>query len=264
MSKKIPIKEPDLKEVEKRLVVAIGKQRKEVIGYTLVTILCTPFFVAIAGIIVFFILIFIFSYGTRYGDIEYFSTWSAVYTSLNFFLGSMIMFVLRYSNPPEEPHEFDIGWLGGIVLFIILLIFTYATDYQQEFPRFFGIVYTILGIIILVLNGSVYMNNPVPEDSNTENPFLSLILLFFAFIAMSYGEISRGSWLFFPPKSDEIRLSAWILCRLVMCNSWKLDSRTEQRRVLSILARLKLVKMTENKLRLTPKGWDFVTLGIDF
>ena len=117
----------------------------------------------------------------------------------------------------------------------------------------------IAGLVILVLMGSAYMNNPVPEESNTENPILSFLLLVSAFIAMSFGEISRGSWLFFPPKPDEIRVSAWILCKLAMDNTWRLDSRNEQRRVLSILARLKLVKMTNNKLRLTSKGRNFIT-----
>ena len=253
------MKEFDYKEVEKRLAVSIGKQRKEVIGYTVLTLLCTPVFVVIASVMVF--LIFAFLFRQNY---EFFLSASAIYTGLNIFLASMIMFVLRYSNPPEEPHEFDLGWLAGVVLFIALLIFTYVTNYQQELPVFFGIVYTVTGFLILGLLGSAYMNNPVPEESNAENAFLSLLLLVSAFIAMSYGEITRGSWLFFPPKPDEIRICAWILCKLAMENTWRLGNRTEERRVLSILARLKLVKMTQNKLRLTPKGRDFVTLGIDF
>lgn len=253
------MKEPDLKKVEQRLAAVIGKQRKEVIGYTVLTLLCTPIFVIIASVMVFLIFAFIFQ-----RNYEYFLSASGIYNGLNIFLGYMIMFVLRYSNPPEEPHEFDIGWLAGVVLFIALLIFTYATNYQQELPTFFGIVYAVAGLFILALLGSAYMNNPVPEESNAENFLLSLILLISAFIAMSYGEITRGSWLFFPPKPDEICVCAWILCRLARENTWRVGSRTEQRRVLSILAQLKLVKMTQNKLILTPKGRDFVTLGIDF
>jgi hypothetical protein len=262
LSQKILIKEPDLKEVEQRLAVIIGKERKEIIGYTLLILLCTPAFIVLAGIVV--LLIFAFTIYFSNWEIEHFLSASAIYTYLNIFLGYMIIFVLRYSNPPEEPHEFDLGWLCGIALFIALVIFTYATDFQQNNPVFFGIVYALTGLIILGLNGSAYMNNPVPEEYSTLDIFRSLILSCSAFIAMSYGEIFRGSWLFFPPKPDEIRLGAWILCKLAMGNTWKLGSRTEQRRVLSILARLKFVKMTENKLRLTPKGRDFVVLGIDF
>lgn len=254
-----PMKEPDLQEIEKRLTVAIEKQRKEVIGYTVLTILCTPVFVVMASVMVFLIFAFLFRLNP-----DYFLSVSAIYTGLNIFLGIMIMFVLRYSNPPEEPHNFDIGWLAGVVLFIALLIFTYATNYQNELPTFFAIVYIVMGFFILGLLGSAYMNNPVPEESNEENPFYSFLLLVSAFIAMSYGEIFRGSWLLFPPNSDEICVSAWILCRLAIENSWRIGSMTEQRRALSILARLKFVKMTDNKLRLTPKGRDFVTLGIDF
>ncbi|MCP4613306.1 MAG: hypothetical protein GY845_31840 [Planctomycetes bacterium] len=252
------MKEPDYKEVEKHLAAVIGKQRKEVIGYTVLTLLCTPVFVVIASVMVFFIFVLM----SR--NHEFLLSASAIYTGLNIFLGSMIMFVLRYSNPPEEPHEFDIGWLAAVGFFLVLLILTYSSGFQQQFPVIFGIVYAVMGLFIMGLLGYAYMNNPVPEESNTENPFGSLFLLVSAFIAMSYGEIFRGSWLFFPPKPDEIRVSAWILCRLTLENTWRLGSRTEERRVLSILARLKLVKMTENKLRLTPKGRDFVNLGIDF
>jgi hypothetical protein len=252
------MKEPDYKEVEKRLTAAIGKQRKEIIGYIVLTLICTPLFVIILSVMGFLVIAYI------YMEYDYNLGKSVIYSGLNIFLAYMIMFVLRYSNPPEEPHEFDLGWLAGVVSFIALLIFTYATNYRQEFPTFFGIVYSVTGFIIIGLLGSAYMNNPVPEESNTENAFFSLLLLVSAFIAMSYGEIFRGSWLFFPPKTDEIRVCAWILCRLSMENTWRLGSRNEERRVLSILARLKLVKMTENKLRLTPKGWDFVTLGINF
>lgn len=257
------IKEPDIKEVEKRLAVIIGKQQKEVIGYTLLTLLCTPVFVVMAGFVILLTFAYLAYFSTN-RDIENFLSASAIYTCLILFLGYMIIFVLRYSNPPEEPHEFDSGWLGGVTLFIALVIFTYATDFQQNHPAFFGIVYTATGFLILGLLGSAYMNNPVPEESNEENILLSLILSVSALIAMSYGEIFRGSWLFFPPKPDEIHVSAWILCKLAMGNTWRLGNRTEERRVLSILARLKFVKMTENKLKLTPKGWDFVTLGIDF
>ena len=224
----------------------------------MLTLLCTPVFVVIASVMVFFI------FALMSQNYEFFLSVSAIYTGLNIFLGSMIMFVLRYSNPPEEPHEFDLGWLAAVGFFLVLLILTYSSGFREQFPLIFGIVYAVMGLFILGLLGSAYMNNPVPEESNTEKPFLSLLLLVSAFIAMSYGEITRGSWLWFPPKPNEIRISAWILCRLVMENTWKLSSRAEQRRVLSILARLKLVKMTENKLRLTPKGWDFVNLGIDF
>ena len=252
------MKEPDYKEVENRLAAVIDKQRKEVIGYTVLTLLCTPVFVVIASVMVFFI------FALMSQNHEFFLSASAIYTGLNIFMGSMIIFVLRYSNPPEEPHEFDIGWLAAVGFFLVLLILTYSSGFQAQFPVIFGIVYAVMGLFILGLLGSAYMNNPVPEESNTEKPFLSLLLLVSAFIAMSYGEIFRGSWLFFPPKPDEIRVSAWILCKLALENTWRLGSRTEERRVLSILAQLKLVKMTENKLRLTPKGRDFVNLGIDF
>lgn len=250
------MKEPDIKEVEQRLATVLNKERKEAIGYTVVTILCTPAFVVIASVMIFIIMAFIF----RHSD--YMLDTSGIYTGFNIFLALMIVFVLRSSNPPEEPHDFDKRWLAAVGVFIVLLILTYSSGFREQFPVFFGIVYAVVGFFVLGLLGHVQMNNPVTESSDSHSVFLSFILAVFGFIAMSYGEISRGSWLWFPPEPDEIRVCAWILCRLAMENTWKLSSRAEQRRVLSILARLKLVKMTDNKLQLTLKGWDFVGMDI--
>lgn len=252
------MKGPDLQEVEKRLSVVLEKERREAIGYTVLTVLCTPAFVAMASVVFFLVFVYVFQ------QIDYDMGASAIYMGFNIFLASMIVFVLRQSNPPEEPGDFDKGWLAAVGLFLILLILTYVSGLRERLPVFFGIVYTILGFLVLGLLGSVQMKSPVVEDTGRHNVFISLVLAVSGFIAMSYGEIMFGSWLWFPPKPDEVKLCAWILCKLAEDETWTLSNRAEHERIVRILARLKFLQITENKIELTAKGLDFVTMGIDY
>jgi hypothetical protein len=250
------MKEPDIKRVEQRLEAVLDKARREAITYTVLTVLCTPAFVAIASVVAWLLLAHIFMWGHWDGGA------SSMYMGINIFLAYMVVFVLRYSNPPEQPHEFDKRWLVAVGVFLFLLILTYATGFREQFPVFFGIVYAVMGFLVLGLLGHVQMNRPVTEDFEREHFFVSLLLAVSNFIVMSYGEITHGSWLWIPPKPDEVRVCAWILCKLAVEESWPLDSGTERRRLLGILARLKLVEVTEHRLKLTVKGLDFVTMDI--
>ena len=252
------MKEPDLEEVEKRLAVVLEKERREAIGYTVLTVLCTPAFVAMASVVIFIVFTYVFQQGRYKPDAL------AIYTGINIFLAYMIVFVLRQSNPPEEPHEFDKGWLAGVGLFLILLILTYVSGLRERLPVFFGILYAILGFLILGLLGQVQMKRPVVEDTGRHNVFMSLVLAVSGFILMAYGEITHSSWLWFPPKPDEVKLCVWILCKLAEEKTWTLSSRAEYERIVRILARLKFIRITENKIELTAKGLDFVTMGINY
>jgi hypothetical protein len=252
------MKGTDLQEVEKRLVGILEKERREAIGYTVLTILCTPAFVAMASVVIFIVFAYVFQQGIYKPDAL------AIYTGINIFLAYMIVFVLRQSNPPEEPHQFDKGWLAGVGLFLILLILTYVSGLREWLPVSFGIVYTILGFLVLGLLGSVQMKKPVVEDTGRHNVFMSLVLAVSGFIAMSYGEIMFSSWLWFPPKPDEVKLCAWILCKLAEEKTWSLSNRAEYERIVRILTRLKFILITENKIELTAKGLDFVTMGINY
>jgi len=250
--------EPDLKGVEKRLTAILEKERREAIGYTVLTVLCTPVFVVVAIVMVFLVLAYVLTW------VDYDLRVSAIYTGINIFLACMIVFVLRQSNPPEEPHQFDKGWLAGVGLFLILLILTYVSGLREWLPVFFGIVYTILGFLVLGLLGSVQMKKPVVEGTSRHNAFMSLVLAVSGFIAMSYGEIMFSSWLWFPPKPDEVKLCAWILCKLAEEKTWTFSDRSEYERIVRILARLKFIRITENKIELTAKGLDFVTMGVNY
>ena len=236
-------------QVEQRLAAVLEKERREAIGYTVLTVLCTPAFVALASLTMFLVFAHVFQYKRDSLDP------SSVYMGLNFFLAYMLVFVLRQSNPPDEPHEFDKMWLAGVVVFLVLLILTYATPLREALPVFFGIVCTIMSFSVLGLLGRVQMPSPPTEDFEHRNFVVLLVLAVSGFIVMSYGEITRSSWLWFPPKPDEVRLGAWILCKLAAEKTGSLDSRAVQGRVLSVLSRLKLVQVKEDKLTLTSKGW---------
>ncbi|OHB72937.1 MAG: hypothetical protein A2Z25_24800 [Planctomycetes bacterium RBG_16_55_9] len=116
--------------------------------------------------------------------------------------------------------------------------------------------------MVLGLLGRVQMEQPERDETSRVGAFLSLFLALFGFIADSYGEITRGSWLWFPPKPEEVRLGAWLLCKLALEKTMPLDVRSVPRRILNMLCRLKLVQVTDRKLKLTIKGSDFVTATI--
>ena len=241
--------------MEQRLAAVLNKERREAIAYTVLTVLCTPAFVAIASVVAWLLLTNIFMWNYWDGGA------SSVYTGINVFLAYMIVFVLKYSNPPEEPHEFDKRWLAGVGVFLFLLILTDVTGFREQFPVFFGIMFAVVGFMVLGLLGHVQVNRPVTEDFERKHFFVSLLLAVSNFIVMSYGEITHASWLWIPPKPDELRVCAWILCKLAVEGTWPLGSRAEQRRVLNILGWLKLVRVTEDGLALTAKGLDFVQMA---
>lgn len=241
--------EPDIRQVEQRLTAVLKKEHWEAIGYTVLTVLCTPEFVALASLVVLVVLCYVL----YWGDFELNA--ASIYTGINIFLAYMLVFVLKYSNPPDEPHGFDKMWIAAIGVFFVLLILTYATSLREQLPTFFAIVYAVLGFLVLGLLGHVQIDNPVIEDCDSERFFLHLLLAVSAFIVMSYGEITRSSWLWFPPKPDEIRLGTWVFCKLALEKTTQLDSRSVQRRILYLLYRLKLVRVSERKLILTSRGW---------
>jgi len=252
------MKEPDLKGIEKRLAAVLEKERREAIGYTVLTVLCTPVFVVVAIVMVFLVLAYVLTW------VDYDLRASSIYTGINIFLACMIVFVLRSSNPPEEPHELDKVWLASVGVFFILLILTYASGIRENFPVFFGIAYAILGFLILGLLGQVQTNRPATENTSYHNVFLSFVLAVCSFILMAYGEITHRSWLWIAPKPDELKVGAMILCNLALEGTRTLDSQAMQGRIVRILARLKFIKITENKIELTQKGLDFVEMGINY
>lgn len=252
------MKVADISQIEQRLATILEKERREAIGYTILTVLCTPVFVALAGFVVLIILSYIF-YST---DNDYFYQMDMIgfYTILNVFLALMIVIILKHTFSPQEEYEFDITWLVAVVIFLLLLLLTYATKFPDKFPAGFGIIYTVTGFLILGLLGRVYLNLPVVECDDRDHPFYTFILAVTGFIAMSYGELLSGSWLWIPPKPDEVRICAWFLCKLALEEDISHRDSSVPKRVLYILSRLKFIRAKEGTLELTQKGRELVLI----
>ena len=245
--------EPDVSQIEKRLSEILYRERREAIGYTVLTMLCTPVFAAIVGLVSWIVVGFVLIRPNYDIDVK------AFYTGLNFFLALMIVFVFKYTNPTEQPHDFNKNWLVAVLVFILLIFITYATKFPERFLIGFGIIYAGAGLFILGLLGKVFAEGPYIEYDNREGQLFSLILALMSFVVMSYGELFSGSWLWIPPKPDEVRVCAWILCTLALENNMPLHrSSSVSKRVLYILYRLKYVQVKEGILELTSKGRDLV------
>ncbi len=245
----------DMRQIEKRLAAVLEKERRDAIGYAVLTVLCTPFFVVLISIVVMVILFFILE------RVNYDIGAKGFYTCTSMFLGSMAVFVLRGSNPPENPHEFefDVSWTVGVGALLLLLYATYATSFLEKTPVAFAIVYTVIGILILAFFGRAYMKIPITQHAGREDVNRSLTLEIFGFVAIAYGEIASGSWLWIPPNEDEIRVAAWVLCKLALEDKWSLDSRSADKPILNLLFRLKYIQIKDGRLQLTYRGHDFIT-----
>ena len=241
-----------MKQIERRLAAVVKDERRGAIWFTLLTVLCTPFLVVLAGFIALGLVWFIAD------QAEYEISTKGIYTCVNLFLAGLAGFVSRYSDPRDQEFELDPTLLAGVVVLLVLLYLTYFTSLMDNSPLLFGIVYTGVAFLIAGLLGHVYMKVPVAVDFTDENPFKLFGLAVFGFIAMSYGEIVTGSWLWFPPDKDEICVAAWILCKLTTDEDGCLEIRSADRRILSLLSRLKLIQIRGSELQLTLKGQDFV------
>lgn len=202
----------------------------------------------------FFILFFVL--GHSHYDIDA----VGIYTVINIFLAIMLMFVLKRSNQPEQSDEFDKMWLAGVSVFLFLLLLTYTTSLRVKFPLFFGILYGLLGFLVMGVLGHVQMKKPITDDSGSENQLLSFLLAIAGFIAMAYGELAHASWLWIPPKPDEIRLAAWFLCKLAIEKPNPLNRRLVPENTLNLLSRLKLIRVTQRDIQLTLKGLDLIDI----
>ena len=246
--------EPDVGQIEQCLMVVLNKERREAVGYAIAIVLCTPAFVALASFTICIVIGYVFMQFRDNYDIDA----AGLYTGFIVFLAYMIVFVLRYSNPPEEPHQFNKNWIIAVALFLLLLFLTYSTELLEQNPVFFGLMFTGIGFLILGLTGRVYMDMPMIDFTKQDDTFWGFILAISGFIAMAYGELFSSSWLWIPPKPDEVRVGAWILHKLVVEKSWRIDNRRGHGRALNYLLRLKLAKVNEDKLEITEKGLDLI------
>jgi hypothetical protein len=242
----------DIKQVEQRLAEVISNKRREEIGYTLLVVLCTPVCVAIVNSVIYLIVIIVLSQFDVYLD------HMEIYTGFNIFLAYMVLVVFWHSNPPDEVGMFDKAWLAAVVVFILLIVLTYATRLMEQNPNLFGMIYALVSFLVMCLLGRVPIEQRDEDAEDPKNVFVFLILVLPAFIAMSYGEITRRSWLWIPPKPDELGIAAWFLYKLKFGRDGPLKIQAIPKRILNMLIRLKFVRVRNRTLKLTLKGRDFL------
>ncbi|MBN2314949.1 MAG: hypothetical protein JXM79_13540 [Sedimentisphaerales bacterium] len=246
--------ELEITQVEKRLAGVICEKRRKAISYTVLTILCTPAFVLLGSLVIFFVMAHIFRIG------QYNIGARGLYAGFNIFLALIFILMLVYSNSLNTLREFSKLWLVVVIVFLLLLFLTNATNLREQIPILYAFIYIILSLGVLGLLGLVQMGQSERDKKSSVGEFLTGFLALFGFIADSYGEILYRSWLWFPPKPEEIRLGVWILCQLAMEKTLSLDAQSVPKRILNMLIRLKLVQVKNRKLKLILKGRDFLRI----
>ncbi len=249
--------ESDVDIVQRRLAAVLEKERRGAIVYVVLTVALTPVFVAVAALVVTGVAGYVFLRDRAAFDLEP----MVFYTAVNVFLAYVIVFVLANSGSRWPQIRLDSMWLAGTVVFLTLLVATYATPIMQRHPSWLAAGYAVGGILILGLMGQVSLADRVTMSPNAETGLLAFLLAVTGFILAAYREVGRGSWLWVPPKPDEIRLGAWVLCKLALEMSGPWSDDPAQRRIVDVLRRLKFLQVMGDRLVLTAKGLDFVRMA---
>jgi hypothetical protein len=210
----------DLETVERRLAAVLERERRDAMAYTVLIVLATPVFVTMAALVVMAAAGFLLS---RVPGVEIRDA-VAFYTAANAFLGYMIVFVLFGGRRAADEFQFEAAWIAGVALFGVLLAATYVTPWPQSHPLGFALAYALCGLVVLGLIGQVF----------------------------------GSSWLWAPPKGDEVRLGAWLLCKLAADPDRAMASDAAQGRIVGILVRLRLIGVTDAGAALTHKGLEFM------
>ena len=250
----VDVSEADVDKVTKCLAGTLERRRREAIAYAILTVLCTPVFVVIAGLTVAALVAVLLQRSAS--GVE--SDAMAFYTAANGFLGYMIVFVLTRSQESRGLFEFHSAWIAATSIFIGLILATYLTAQPEMRPVAFGVLYACGGLLILGLLGQVPL--PLCDSPNCveRDGFFSCVLAVSEFIVSAYGDIFSSSWLWRPPEAGRIQLAGLFLLRAAE------DGRDPPRedlvdgRTLDLLCRLKLVEIEEHEVRLTFRGQEFL------
>ena len=247
--------ETNVDVMERHLRTVLERERHDALVYTVLIVLATPVFVTLAGGTVMVVTSVLFLFG-GHSLLDFNAV--AFYTTANFFLAYMIVFVLVRSSRSPDEFEFDKWWIAGVILFMLLLVLTYGTPFPQGRPGGFGVVYAVFGLVILGLIGQVKLPSDVTEIPEGDHVFLVFILAISGFVVAAYGQIGRGSWLWRPPKDDEIKVGAWLLRQMAADPDTALSAEAMHGPIVEILICLKLIGITEAGAALTPEGLEFI------
>jgi len=247
------MREPDIDEVTRRLEAVVGRKRHKAMEVTLLTALCTPAFVVAGALFVGCVAAYVFYESPRRFDLDA----TAFYTAVNGFLAYMVVMTMRGPGMSVEDFRFDRMWVIGALLFVVLLLLTYATSLPQQ-PALFGIVYAVLGFLVL---GFVSQALPPDYTIRNDDPTSDTVAITLAIpnlIALAYRELLSASWLWLPPKPHEVRIAARLLCALAADRDNALRQEAVEERIAILLSRLKLIRTQDRQLHLTPEGLDFL------
>ena len=252
------VNESDIARVERHLAAALEQERRDAVTYTILTVLCTPAFVALAALVVTFVVAFVMGYVFGRFHYRFESEVLAFYTVVSMFLGYMLVFVLVNSSDMYGEFAFHPMWLAGACVFVVLLVLTYLTPLPEATPVLFGVGYAVAGVVVLGLIGQVELPRRITDGTGGYDDVYALLLAVSSFIVAAYGEIFRGSWLWVPPKPFEVRVGARVLGRLVDDPTDPLHPSAVEGRVATLLGKLRLVQTADEGLVISPKGLDFV------
>jgi hypothetical protein len=244
---------PDMDRITRHLEAVLAKERHKAMEYTFLTVLCTPAFVVVGALFAAFVAAYIVSHSPRRFDLDAMT----FYTAVSAFLAYMVAGTMRNSVSSAEGLRFDRMWITGAVLFLVLLVLTYATSLPQQHASLFGVLYAVVGFLILGFVSQALPPDYSVRDDDIETTRISLVLAVPNLVTSAYRELLSASWLWFPPKSAETRIAAMVLCRLATEPDRPLHCDVVEERIRMLLSRLRLIHVEDQHLQLTAKGLDF-------
>ncbi len=268
---------PDPAQIRSKLLASVGAERRDALLFSILTIVLTPAFVALA---VFITLVAVHKMG--YGESQV--LWDAkalVHGTTMFLLVSCGAFFVRPDDHPGTEIR-DLLWLGlGVVLLAIILLLTYVSELRTESPRVFWPLYGGLVIATLGLLGRGYVprdhyyvrpgewswdDSPVEREIEQAGFWFGFASAFPGLILGSYGNIFGSGWLWQGLSERGAWLGAEVLHALGARDAKSADGRLraapskESGRVVRWLVRLKYIRRSDRTLELTSEGERF--LGI--
>jgi hypothetical protein len=249
---------PDMDAITRHLEALLAEERHRAMEYTLLTVLCTPAFVVVGALFAAFVAAHIVSRSPGRFDLDAMT----FYTALSAFLAYMVAGTMRNSVSSAEGLRFDRMWITGAALFLVLLILTYATSLPQQHALLFGVLYAIVGFLILGFVSQALPPDHGAQDDDAEAMMTGLVLAVPNLVTSAYRELLSASWLWFPPKPGEIRMAAMVLCRLATEQTRPLNCDLVEEWITMLLSRLKLIHVEDQHLQLTAKGFDFTQMAM--
>jgi hypothetical protein len=272
---------PQSGRLETELLEAMKEERLDALKFSILTVILTPAFVAIAWFILILATAQISS--SRSDEGLFISGNGFVHATTIFLLLACGSFFIPQSGHPKKTAA-DYLWLAlGVGVLGVLAILTYASSLRQTHPGFFWGIYGIFSIGILGLVGRGYI--PGDEDyvrfedwglddqaldrADREAGFwIGWAVAFPRLILGSYGSLFGGLWLWQDLESSSLRVAADLLRLMGARDFAAVDACLRSAndavsgRALRWLHRLELVRRTREGLRLTSDGESLVARSL--